>query len=244
MQGANPDGDYTVPVKPVPEARWREAQAHELDFWRHWRSIPVYRNVDLAGYWAGECRHFGLSSDFFHGKRVLDVGCGPVGLIHFVPEAALRIRIDPLLPDYREKLPLAEPGFSLAAGGEALPLPDSIADVAVCFNALDHMRDPDRALAELARVLQPGGTLLLMVHTFPAWVMPLLAVDRLHPHHWTARQFARQVACHLRVVREHSERRVFDVPAGQRWRPANWKYLAASAVLSTTYIVAARDAVV
>ena len=231
-------------MKPVPEARWREAQAHELDFWQHWRSIPVYRNVDLAAYWAGECRRFGLPPDFFHGKRVLDVGCGPVGLIHFVPGAALRIRVDPLLTDYREKLPLAEPGYSLAAAGEELPLPDSVADVAICFNALDHMRDPGKALAELHRVLRPGGTLLLMVHTFPAWVMPLLAVDRLHPHHWTASQFARQAAQHLRVIREHSERRVFDVPGGQRWWPANWKYLAAGAVLSTTYIVAARDAVV
>ena len=231
-------------MKPVPEARWREAQAHELDFWRHWRSIPVYRNVDLAGYWAGECRRFGLQPDSFSGKCVIDVGCGPVGLIHFVPDAALRIRVDPLLQEYKEKLPLTEPGYSLAAAGEDLPLPDSIADVAICFNALDHMRDPGRALAELRRVLRPGGTLLLMVHTFPVWVMPLLAVDRLHPHHWTARQFASQVGGYLRVVREHSERRVFDVPAGQRWQPANWKYLAASAVLSTTYIVAVREPVV
>jgi len=228
-------------VKPVPEGRWREAQVHELDFWKHWRDIPVYRNVDLSAYWAGERRYFDLPDNFFSGKRVLDVGCGPVGLIHFLPEAALRIRLDPLLAEYSEKLPLAEPSLSVVATGEDLPLPDSSVEVAVCFNALDHMRDPGRALAEVRRVLRPGGTLLLMIHTFPAWTMPLLAVDRLHPHHWTERDFTRRAAEHLIVTRVHSERRRFDLPAGGRWNPSNWKYVAAGTVLATTYVVAKKE---
>jgi ubiquinone/menaquinone biosynthesis C-methylase UbiE len=167
---------------------------------------------------------------------VLDVGCGPVGLIHFLPQASERIRLDPLLHEYKEKLLL--PGLSVAAAGEQLPLADRSVDIAICFNALDHMRDPAAALQEIARVLRPGGTLLLMIHTFPAWTMPLLAIDRLHPHHWTHAGFVDRVASVFRVTHAHSERRIFPLTLGERLKPSGWKYTAAGWVLATTYVVA------
>jgi ubiquinone/menaquinone biosynthesis C-methylase UbiE len=39
----------------------------------------------------------------------------------------------------------------------ALPFADSVAGIVSCGYALHHMTDPARALAEMARVLQPGG---------------------------------------------------------------------------------------
>jgi len=164
------------------------------------------------------------------------VGCGPVGLIHFLPQAAERVRLDPLLHEYKEKLPL--PGLSIAAAGEQLPLANRSVDIAICFNALDHMRDPAVALAEIARVLRPGGMLLLMIHTFPAWTMPLLAIDRLHPHHWTHSGFLDRLGRVFRVTRAYRERRVFPLTFSERLKPSGWKYTAASWVLSTTYVVA------
>ena len=228
-------------MKPVTPERWREAQQHELHFWRCWLEITPYRNLDLHQYWAAERACFGLPEGFFAGQRVLDVGCGPVGLIHFLPEAGFRIRLDPLLSDYTEKLPLAEPGFSVVATGEQLPLASETVEVAICFNALDHMRDPGAALRELARVLRPAGTLLLMVHTFPWWTLPLLARDHLHPHHWTRQEFLRQVASHLRIARSKTVRRTFGITPRDRFRPSCWKYLAAGLVLSATYVVAFRE---
>jgi ubiquinone/menaquinone biosynthesis C-methylase UbiE len=223
-------------MRPVSPSRWHEAQAHELDFWRAWRDLAPYRGVDLDAYWRGEIAKFGLTDTFFAGRRVLDVGCGPVGLIHFLPQAGERIRLDPLLHVYQEKLSL--PGLSVTAAGEQLPLADRAVDIAICFNALDHMRDPAVALAELARVLRPGGTLLLMIHTFPAWTMPLLAIDRLHPHHWTHAAFLNCVRRQFRVVHEHRERRTFPMSFADRLKPSTWKYTAAGLVLATTYVVA------
>lgn len=224
-------------MKAVPEKRWQEAQKHEAEFWRGWRDLAPYRNVDLDAYWAGEQARFDLPSGFFDGRRVLDVGCGPVGLIHFV-KAAWRVRLDPLLLEYQEKLPAPAPGGSLVATGEQLPLASRSFDIAICFNALDHMRDPAAALAEMRRVLRPRGTLLLMIHTFPAWTMPLLAVDRLHPHHWTHREFVTNVGKTFRVTQECREPRRFPLTWRDRLSPAMWKYVAAGLVLSTTYVTA------
>jgi SAM-dependent methyltransferase len=223
-------------MKAVSPSRWQEAQAHELDFWRGWRHLAPYRGVKLEEYWGGEIAKFGLPPEFFAGRRVLDVGCGPVGLIHFLPQAVERVRLDPLLHIYEEKLPFS--GLSITATGEQLPLADRCVDIAICFNALDHMCDPASALAELARVLRPGGTLLLMIHTFPAWTMPLLAIDRLHPHHWTHAGFLDRVGQQFHVTRAHRERRVFPLSLTERLKPSGWKYAAASWVLATTYVVA------
>jgi SAM-dependent methyltransferase len=42
-------------------------------------------------------------------------------------------------------------------------LPDGSADRAVCFEVLEHLMEPERALREISRVLTPGGLALLSV---------------------------------------------------------------------------------
>jgi len=44
---------------------------------------------------------------------------------------------------------------------ERLPLADSEFDLVLCFQAVEHLLDPEAGIQELARVLAPGGTLLL-----------------------------------------------------------------------------------
>ncbi len=223
---------------PVSEKRWRQAQRHELAFWERWRELPAYRGLHLESYWAGERLKFALSPDAFAHRRVLEVGCGPVGLVHFLPEAALRVRADPLLVQYRERMELAEPQLSLAAAGEALPLASASMDICICFNALDHLRDPEAGLAEMGRVLRPGGTLLAMVHSFPAWALPLLWADRLHLHHWTHQGVARLLRRHFEIVRASRLRRRFRLPLKELLKPCGWKYAVGNLVLWTSYFTA------
>ena len=226
----------------VSEHRWRQAQRHELDFWEHWRELPAYQGLVLNSYWAGERIKFALPPDFFAGRRVLDVGCGPVGLVHFLPEAGARVRLYPLLVKYGGCLPLAEPQLSLAAAGEDLPLASASVDVCICFNAFDHMRNPQAALAEIHRVLRPHGTLLAMVHSFPAWVLPLLWPDRLHPHHWTHQAAARLLNRHFHVTHAHRARRQFQLPLRAMLMPSGWKYTVGNFVLWSSYFTAERPA--
>ena len=59
---------------------------------------------------------------------------------------------------------VAGPRRVLDAGAEALPLPDASVDTVVSTLVLCTVDDPARSLAEVRRVLRPGGRLLLIEH--------------------------------------------------------------------------------
>jgi 2-polyprenyl-6-hydroxyphenyl methylase/3-demethylubiquinone-9 3-methyltransferase len=52
-----------------------------------------------------------------------------------------------------------EIGYAVGVG-EALPYADGAFDAVVCVDVLEHVADLDRVLAEVARVLRPGGWFL------------------------------------------------------------------------------------
>jgi SAM-dependent methyltransferase len=225
----------------VTRDRWSASQQLELHFWKTWTQAAPYQNLDVLKYWADELPRFGCSQDFFTSRRVLDIGCGPVGLIHFLENASERIRIDPLLLQYEARMPLQGRQLSLAGLGESLPLATESIDIAICFNALDHMQDPAAALSEIKRVLRPGGTLLLMIHSFPTWARPFYWIDRLHPHHWTAPAFISQIGETFQVERSETVRRRFAVPVSRWILPSSWKYLAGNLVVASTYVRATKQ---
>ena len=103
-----------------------------------------------------------------HG-RVIEVGPGPAtNLPHYPPAVTELVLAEPeeaMARRLERKLAAAGRDATVVrAPAEHLPVPDDAFDVAVCTLVLCTVEDPDRALAELARVLQPGGLLLLMEH--------------------------------------------------------------------------------
>lgn len=55
---------------------------------------------------------------------------------------------------------------------QAIDLPDGCLDVMLCAHVLEHVSDTDKALAELHRVMAPGGHLLLQVPVLQATTAP------------------------------------------------------------------------
>ncbi len=108
------------------------------------------------------------------GKRVLDVGCGPgnllVALSTDTPELLVGVDRDAIfLVSGRSQIgKLIEPSsvdpVLLRASLPILPFADETFDLVTCLLVMPHVPDDKTALIELARVLKPGGTLVISGH--------------------------------------------------------------------------------
>jgi ubiquinone/menaquinone biosynthesis C-methylase UbiE len=110
------------------------------------------------------------------GGRFLDLGGGTGELGAGVAEA---LGADVVIADATpQMLRLVEPhplvSLRLAAA-EALPFPDRAFDAVFCCDAFHHFRHQDAAAAEIARVIRPGGAVMLL-ETRPDGSGRLLAV--------------------------------------------------------------------
>lgn len=99
----------------------------------------------------------------------LEIGAG-TGLNHDLYPAAvtaltLTEPFEPMARQLHEKIAgLAIPVDVVEAPAEALPFPDASFDTVALTLVLCTVPEPDRALAEIARVLKPGGRFLFLEH--------------------------------------------------------------------------------
>jgi SAM-dependent methyltransferase len=91
---------------------------------------------------------------------LLDVGCGEMPFRAFLPDTVRYTGID---------VPQAA-AFSMAGGadvrefdGRTIPFPDASFDYVLCTEVLEHAEAPEMLVAEMHRVLRPGGTLLATI---------------------------------------------------------------------------------
>lgn len=89
----------------------------------------------------------------------------PPRLLHIAPEVCLMRHLKPLYAaragDYVTadlESPLADLHFDV----ERIPLPDASFEAVICNHLLEHVADDRRALAELYRILRPGGWGILL----------------------------------------------------------------------------------
>lgn len=95
---------------------------------------------------------------------ILEVGSGAHGLIFGFGRGAC-VGIDPLAVDYKRLFPKwQQNAVTVAAIGEKLPFDDGSFAVVLSDNVIDHARDPLEIIAELVRVLKPGGVLYFTVN--------------------------------------------------------------------------------
>jgi ubiquinone/menaquinone biosynthesis C-methylase UbiE len=96
--------------------------------------------------------------------RTLDLGSGTGRNLSLYPTGVQVVGVEPsaaALPRARRRAPGA---LLVRASAEALPFRDGVFDTVVCGLVLCSVSDPARALAELRRVLRPGGQLRALEH--------------------------------------------------------------------------------
>lgn len=107
------------------------------------------------------------------GGTVLDVGCGPgITVNHLVAQRCRFYGVDlseEMIDECRQEfghLPLTH---FLVGRVERIEFPNSFFDAVICMGVLEYLEDDAPAVQEIARVLKPGGTLIV---TLPNRVSP------------------------------------------------------------------------
>ena len=143
--------------------------------------------------------------------HVLEVAIGTGRSLPFYPDGVTLVGID-LTPAMLElgRKRAAELGMDpelVVGDAEALPFDDATFDTVVCELGLCSIPRPAVAIAEMSRVLKPGGTLLLLDHIGSSWP-PIWALQWLVERvtiltageHFTRRQLGLVQAAGFEVV--------------------------------------------
>jgi ubiquinone/menaquinone biosynthesis C-methylase UbiE len=129
-----------------------------------------------------------VSFQSYKGKKVLEIGCG-VGIdsLQFARAGADLTAID-LTPNAiklaRQNLEVH--GYQatfINANAEALDFPDNHFDVVYSNGVLHHTPRPEKAIAEVLRVLKPGGEAVILLYKKHSWMHLLTNIKGVHVEH-------------------------------------------------------------
>ncbi len=179
------------------ERRWSAAQSREDLFWQGDGVLDSQMDRVISRYGPVLKK---IEEQLDTHSAILDVGCGPTCSAQLFT-VGLKTYLDPLMDSYLESYPEKLPeGDKICSTAEQIPIPDGSFDVVLCVNALDHMLDPDKALAEMSRVMKRDGIFLLGIFLHPS----LIAMARRFIERWLPvfREDAHPYSYTLKIIRE------------------------------------------
>ena len=133
------------------------------------------------------------------GACILELGCGKAEKTRILaetgrPREIIALEVDTI--QHARNLEIADlPTVRFSHGGaEAIPVDDASVDIVLMFKSLHHVpvADMDRALAEIARVLKPGGVAWI---SEPVFAGDLNEVFRLFHNEHLVREAAFAAIC-------------------------------------------------
>ena len=112
--------------------------------------------------------------DSWRGRRVLEVGVGlGTDFVQFARAGARAVGVDlteAAVDAVRARLAHESLDAEvLVADAEHLPFPDGSFDLVYSYGVVHHTPDPERAVAEIHRVVRPGGEARVMLYCRRSW---------------------------------------------------------------------------
>jgi ubiquinone/menaquinone biosynthesis C-methylase UbiE len=145
---------------------------------------------DTVSRWLGTLQEAALEALALEsGDRLLDVGCGTGAAVRLAApavERAVGVDLSPAMVARGRELAAGIRNVELREGdAEALPFEDAAFTAVLCTTSLHHYPRPERAVAEIARVLAPGGRAAIGDWTTDRVAVRVfdLVLRRLQPSH-------------------------------------------------------------
>jgi SAM-dependent methyltransferase len=158
------------------------------------------------------------------GARILDAGCGTGANLQLLQTYgdARGVDISDQAIEFCRARGIA-PARVLWASVSELPFPNDFFDLAISFEVICNIADDQRALAELARVLKPGGRLIVQVPAYQ-WLWSRHDVAVGHQRRYAAQDVrAKLTRAGLRVERlTHANALLFPIIAARRLTQRVW----------------------
>jgi ubiquinone/menaquinone biosynthesis C-methylase UbiE len=124
-----------------------------------------------------------LDADECRGRRVLDVGCGTGWFSRELERGGGRVVALDIGVKLLEKVAQKCGAARVAGDACLLAFADNSFDIVVSSECIEHTLDPRQALAEMSRVLKPGGLLVVTVpNSLWRWAEVVARVLRLRPY--------------------------------------------------------------
>jgi len=164
-----------LPGRTFTKHLWRQAQRAEFSWWKGIAETG-YSSFTPEEFIAVGQRNWLLSQlaflehplEYWTDKVVIEFGPGPAGFVEYLP-AKQRIAIEPLIAQYRSVFPHLQHStveYYDCPAEEANGIECGCADLAVCFNMLDHTYCPDQVMKEIARSTKAGGELFFQLNVY------------------------------------------------------------------------------
>jgi SAM-dependent methyltransferase len=124
--------------------------------------------------WQRHVAAYALAADILPPGRVLDLGCGVGHSFELLaPRESVGVDIDAgCLRDQRRETRVADM--------RELPFPDRSFASVLSVQSIEHVPDPERAVAEAARVLEPGGVGVFVTPNRLTFGRPTEIIDPYH----------------------------------------------------------------
>lgn len=124
--------------------------------------------------WQRHTAEYKLAAPFLPHGKIVDVGCGVGhGTRYLEPRDSVGVDIDP-------QVLAGQSRPTVVADMRALPFSAGTFDGAISVHAIEHVPDPERAIAELRRVVRPGGVACVWTPNRLTFGVPDEIIDPYH----------------------------------------------------------------